>query len=245
MPKRIIQQARGKGSTTYKAPSFKYKGASKHLGIDRSLNGPVKGTVIDIIHCRGHSAPLIKVSFENNENGLIVAPENIKIGDNIVYGTQEVQNGNCLKLKDLTEGTIIYNIESNPGDGGKLVRAGGAFARVLANLKDHVVVMLPSKKQKSFSPECRASIGVVAGSGRLEKPLLKAGKKYFKMKAKNKLWPSTSACAMNAVDHPYGGTSSSRKGRPTIAPRFAPPGRNVGMLRPAKTGRAKAKRIRG
>ncbi len=241
MPKRLIQQARGKGSTTYRAPSFKYKGSSKHLNVDKSL----AGKVTEIIHCRGHSAPLIKVNFENNEKGLMIAPENIKIGDQITYGSQEVKTGNCLELKNLPEGTIVYNIEAQPGDGGKLVRAGGTFAKVLANLKDRVVVMLPSKKQKSFSPSCRASIGIVAGGGRLEKPLLKAGKKYYKMKAKNKLWPKTSACAMNAVDHPFGGTSSSRKGRPTIAPRFAPAGRKVGMLRPKKSGRAKGARVRG
>ena len=241
MPKRIIQQARGKGSTTYRAPSFKYKGASQHLGVGKHLSGKVT----DIIHCRGHSAPLISVQFENKENGLMVAPESIKIGDVIKYGSQEISNGNCLKLKDLAEGTVIFNIESCPGDGGKLVRAGGTFAKVMANLNDHVVVVLPSKKQKSFSPECRASIGIAAGGGRLEKPLLKAGKKFYKMKAKNKLWPNTSSCSMNAVDHPYGGSSSSRKGRPTIAPRFAPPGRNVGMLKPRKSGRAKTKRIRG
>ena len=242
MGKRLIQQARGKGSSTYKATSFKYKGSSKYL---RQPESKLSGKVIEIIHCRDHSAPLIKVHFANNEKGLMVAPESIKIGEEIVYGTQNLKNGNCLKLQDLPEGSVIYNIEVQPGDGGKLVRAGGTFAKVLANLPDRVVVMLPSKKQKTFSPKCRASIGVVAGGGRLEKPLLKAGKKFYKMKAKNKLWPKTSACSMNSVDHPYGATSSSRKGRPTIAPRFAPPGRKVGMIRPRKSGRAKGTRVRG
>ena len=96
---------------------------------------------------------------------------------------------------------------------------------------------MPSKKQKQFNPRCRATIGVVAGSGRVEKPFLKAGTKFFKMKAKNKLWPKTSGGAMNAVDHPFGNKRTSRKSKARPAPRDAPPGRKVGMIRPRRTGR--------
>ena len=78
-----------------------------------------------------------------------------------------------------------------------------------------------------------------AGSGRLEKPFMKAGRKYHKMKAKNKLWPKVSGIAMNAVDHPYGTSRSSKKGHPTIAKRNAPPGAKVGKLRPRRTGKKK------
>jgi len=134
---------------------------------------------------------------------------------------------------------LIYNIESNPGDGGKLVRSSGTFARVVSQLKNKVVVQLPSKKTKEFNPDCRAIIGSVAGSGRLEKPLLKAGTRHHKMKARNKLYPITSGVSMNAVDHPFGGSKSSHKGRPTTARKNAPPGRKVGMVRARKTGRGK------
>lgn len=245
MGKNIVQQARGKGSTTYRAPSFKYKGASRHLPLSET---PLAGKIVDLLHCRGHSAPLMKIEYIYNgqrDSTLMVAPENVKIGDMVAYGTapgqaQDVRSGNCAKLKDLPEGTLICNIELQPGDGGRLVRAGGAFGRIIANIKDKIMVMLPSKKQRGFDPECRACVGIVAGGGRTEKPFMKAGRKYHKMRARNKLWPKTSGCAMNAVDHPYGKGCSSRKGRPTIAPRFAPPGRKVGMLRPSKTGRAKS-----
>ena len=124
-----------------------------------------------------------------------------------------------------------------PGDGGKFVRSSGTFARVLTKTKDSIVIELPSKKQRSFSPECRACVGMVAGGGRLDKPLLKAGVDYYKMKAKNKLWPSISGSAQNAVDHPFGNSRSSRKSKARPVPRNAPPGRKVGMLRPRRTGR--------
>ena len=99
---------------------------------------------------------------------------------------------------------------------------------------------MPSRKNKSFHPECRATIGVVANAGRTEKPILKAGKMHHMMKGKNKLYPKTSAGAMNATDHPFG----SGRGGPTfggkqssIAPRNAPPGRKVGMIAARRTGR--------
>ena len=86
--------------------------------------------------------------------------------------------------------------------------------------------------------DCRASIGTVAGGGRKEKPLLKAGKNYFaKRRAKNRAWPIVRKVAMNAVAHPYGGKRGSRKGVPNIAPKNAPPGRNVGKHHPRRTGR--------
>ncbi|MEK6800500.1 MAG: 50S ribosomal protein L2, partial [Nanoarchaeota archaeon] len=83
-------------------------------------------------------------------------------------------------------------------------------------------------------------IGIIAGGGRTEKIWLKAGRRYYAMKARNKLYPKTSAGSMNATDHPFG----SGRGGPTyggkassIAPKNAPPGRKVGILRPRRTGR--------
>ena len=102
--------------------------------------------------------------------------------------------------------------------------------------ENEVVIVLPSKKQKIFHPECRATIGTIAGSGRKEKPFLKAGTKYHYMKARNKLYPKTSGIAMNAVDHPHGTSRSSKKGHPTIARKNAPPGAKVGKIRPRRTG---------
>jgi len=134
---------------------------------------------------------------------------------------------------------MIFNIESIPGDGGKFVRSSGTFAKVVSQMKDTVIVQLPSKKRKEFHPKCRASIGVVAGGGRPEKPLLKAGNSFFKMKAKNKLWPKVSGSAMNAVDHPFGNKRTSRKSKAKPISRNAPPGRKVGMVAARRTGRKK------
>ena len=152
-------------------------------------------------------------------------------------GSLLIERGNVLQLKNIPEGTLIYNIESNPGDGGKFVRSSGTFARIVGKMKNKIIILLPSKKKKDFNPECRATIGIIAGGGRKEKPFLKAGKMYHKMRQKNKLYPKVCGVSMNAVDHPFGGSKSSHKGRPTQSGRFDPPGRKVGKISPKRTGR--------
>ena len=237
MGKNLIQQARGKGSPTYRALSFKYKG---NVSFPKYSSTPLTGKIVDIIHCPGHSGPLAKISYENGETVLLQAPEGIKVGDTIQVGSNiKPEVGNVLPLKDIPEGTLVFNIEATPGDGGKFVRASGTAAKIITKLHNKVIILLPSNKRREFHPNCRACIGVVAGGGRTEKPFLKAGNKYYKMKAKNKYWPRTSGVSMNAVDHPFGGTRSSHRGRPTQALRNAPPGRKVGKIAPKRTGRKK------
>ena len=234
MGKRLITQRRGRGTGPYKSPSHRFKGKAQHHRLETS------GKVLDIVHCRGHSAPLIEVSFLTGEKMLTFAPEGIKVGDEISLNKDaEVKEGNVLPLKQIPEGTLVHNLELRPGDGGKLVRASGTFAKVVAKTDQVVRIILPSKKEKKFLPDCRAAIGIVAGAGRLEKPFLKAGNKFKKMRVKNKLYPRVSGVAMNAVDHPFGGSSSDHKGKPTLSPRSAPPGRKVGMIAPKRTGRKK------
>lgn len=238
MGKNLIQQKRGKGSPRYRAPSFRYKGKACFT---RYEDGKVlNAKITDIVHSSGHSGPLMELEYSNGELGLLQAPEGIRVGDKIEMGGDlELSVGNILPLKSIPEGTAIYNIESNPGDGGKFVRASGSFARIITKMENGIVVELPSSKRKTFLPECRAAIGIVAGSGRTEKPFLKAGKKFYAMKAKNKLWPIVSGTSMNSVDHPFGGSSSHAKGIPTQSARNDPPGRKVGKIAPKRTGRRK------
>lgn len=232
MGKNLIQQRRGRGTHTYKSPSHRFKGAVSVPALDTT------GVVTDLVHCAGHSAPLMEVSYLTGEKGISIAPEGVKVGDDITIGAEaSLQQGNVLPLGNIPEGTLIYNIELRPGDGGKLVRASGSFARIVSKTEVEVRVKLPSHKEKLFSSACRAAIGTVAGAGRPEKPFLKAGNKYKRMRARNKLYPHVSGISMNAVDHPFGGKCSHIKGRPTLSPRSAPPGRKVGKIAPRRTGR--------
>lgn len=232
MGKPITAQKRGKGSQTFRAPSFKFKGQAKVLPFKENA------LIMDILSCRGHSAPLAQIYYDDGETGLMIAPEGIAVGDQIHFGAEaEIKYGNVMPLKAIPEGVAVFNIEMRPNDGGKIVRSSGASARIISKAKDGIVVQLPSRKQKKFHPECRATIGVAAGGGRVDKPFLKAGTKYYAMKARNKYWPSVSASAMNAVAHPFGNKRTLRKSKAKPAPRNAPPGRRVGAIRARKTGR--------
>lgn len=232
MGKNLIQQRRGKGSARFRAPDFRYKGEIKMLQKSQY-------TVKNLVRCAGHTAPLIEAEYDDKTTSLLIAPEGVAIGDTFTINKGEIKQGNILTLKDIPEGTSVFSIEAKPGDGGKFVRGSGTSAKVVAKSASAITLLLPSKKQKDFHPECRAMIGVAAGGGRTEKPLLKAGKKHHMMKSRNKYYPSVSGSAMNAVAHPFGNKRSSRKSKARPAPRNAPPGRNVGMIRPRRSGRKK------
>ena len=243
MGKRLIQQRRGKGTSTYRAKSFRFKGKLS-FGIF-AKNSKVKGEIKKILHSKGHTAPLMKVMWETKKESLLPAFVGAYEGQ-IIYINQKdevspesLKQGNAYMIKNIPQGTAIFNIELTPGDSGTLVKSAGSFAIIVSHLKKTTKILLPSKKEKLLNSKCRAFIGRVGGSGRHEKPFLKAGLKSKEMKKKNKLYPRVSGVAMNAVDHPFGGSRSMRKGKPTIAPKNAPPGRKVGMVRPKHTGRNK------
>lgn len=241
MGKRIISQRRGRGTHTYKAPSHRYKTAVKHRIYDEiEKSNLIKGKIMDLIHCPGHSAPLALVKYDNGEINYIFAPEKIKVTDIIESGAKaKPYLGSTLPLKTIPEGAIIHNIEKMPGDGGKFCRAAGSFAKLISFADNVAIIKMPSKQQKKFNINCRATMGIIAGSGKKEKPFVKAGKKYYAMRARGKLYPRTSAVAMNAVDHPFGSGRGRQHAKIKIASRHAPPGKKVGKITSKRTGKRK------
>ena len=234
MGKRIITQRRGKGSLTYRSPSHRYH---HEISYPRS-NEKLVGKVVEIIKDPARSAPTAIIEFNNKEIIPLPAPLGVREGDEVKYNDNfSLNNLSIMPLLDIPEGTSVYNIEGNPGDGGKFCRAAGTSAKVISKFQDYILVRLPSKKERKFNPACRATIGIISGAGRLEKPMLKAGRKYHAMKARNKLYPRTSGVAMNAVDHPFGSGRGRHVGKPKTPPKNAPPGRNVGLIRARRTGR--------
>lgn len=232
MGKNLIQQRRGKGSGRFRTPSFRYRGQIKMLSKSEYV-------VKDLVRCPGHSAPLIEAMYDDKSTSLLVAPEGVAIGEKYSIDNGEVRVGNILSLKNIPEGTSVFSIEARPGDGGKFVRGSGGAAKVVAKTEKGVTLLLPSKKQKEFHPNCKAMIGIAAGGGRPDKPLLKAGKKHHIAKSRNQYYPIVSGSAMNAVAHPFGNKRSSRKSKARPAPHNAPPGRKVGMIRPRRSGKRK------
>ncbi|MEM2018048.1 MAG: 50S ribosomal protein L2 [Candidatus Pacearchaeota archaeon] len=235
MGKRIIQQARGHGSLTYRTRKKAFRISVSYP----PLEAKGSATVLEIINSPAYSAPVAKINFQGKIFYNIAAQgleegQEIKIGENV-----PAEPGNVAFLKDLPVGTEVFNIETFPGSGGKLVRASGICAKITKKEKDSVSLLMPSKKEKKMSPNVRATVGVIAAGGRVEKPFVKAGKKFYKVKARGgRVWPRTSAVKMNAVDHPFG-SGRGKRIKSKIAKRHAPPGAKVGHIRPRRTGRKK------
>ncbi len=229
MGKRIIQQARGKGSSTYRVSK---KAFIYQIKILRNLVG--EGEVIKIINSRAHTCPLAKI---NTKNGSFYVPafKNMYEKEKINFEDKKIQDGKILKLKDIPIKTKIYCIESKPYDGGKFIKTGGNHAVVSRKTEKEIFVLMPSKKEKKFNPECRAIVGVIAGAGRLDKPIIKAGKQHHIKKSKSKLYPRTSPIKVNAIDHPFG-SGRGKNPKSKIAKRNAPAGAKVGLIRPRRTG---------
>ncbi len=230
MGKRIIPQRRGKGSPAYRVPDHRYK--IERVGY---LSDFTKGQVTGLYHDL-RTYPVAEITTEDGRKMYVPAAEGLMVGEWIE--NEGIKVGNVLPLEKIPEGTPVFNIEGTPGDGGKFVRSGGTYAIVMTKTEGAVYVKLPSKKIREFNPRCRATIGAVAGGGRKEKPLIKAGKAYYKMRARNKLWPKVRGVHMNAVNHPHGGKEHHPPGATTVS-RRAPPGRKVGHIAARRTGRRK------
>jgi len=233
MGKRIIQRRRGKGSPTYKT---KERAFSIKLTYPESEG---KGVILKLVNSLGYTAPFALIK-SNNKTFFNVATENLCEGQEIeIGGNAQIKSGNILPLKNIPAGTEICNLEMRKFGGGKIVRTSGCSAVVTKKIGKEVAVLLPSKKEIMLNEDVRATIGKVSGGGRTDKPIVKAGKRYFLLRARCHHYPRTSPIKRNAVNHPFGGGRGKNMGKSSIAPRWAPPGRKVGLLRPRKTGRGR------
>jgi large subunit ribosomal protein L8e len=149
--------------------------------------------------------------------------------------------GNILPVAEIPEGTVICNIEAKVGDCGKMVRASGGYAIIVSQDAEKGVtrIRLPSGSKKTISGNCRAMIGLIAGGGRTDKPILKAGRAYHKYKAKRNEWPKVRGVAMNPVDHPHGGGNQQHMGKPGTVRRDRPAGSKSGQISARRTGRVR------
>ena len=244
MGKRIRVQRRGRGSSTFKASTHKRVAPVKYPSISVTENSVINGQVINMLHDPGRGSPMIAVKLVNGETYYSVVPEGVYDGQHLQIGDEAaVEIGNVLPIGKIPEGTMVCNIELSPGDGGKIVRSSGAYASIITHTLDGTIVKLPSKRNKRVNDRCRATVGVIAGAGRTEKPFLKAGAKFHLMKAKGHMYPRTRGIAMIAASHPYG---SSKKGgrKVTTVARNAPPGKKVGLIAARSAGsRTKRRRV--
>merc|ERR1712127_1069291 len=130
------------------------------------------------------------------------------------------------------------------GDRGRIARGSGNFATIVSHNPDtkRTRVRYPSGSKKVLPSANRAMVGIVAGGGRIDKPMLKAGRAYHKYKAKRNCWPKVRGVAMNPVEHPHGGGNHQHIGHASTVRWNAVAGQKVGLIAARRTGRLRGSR---
>jgi large subunit ribosomal protein L2 len=230
MGKRIISRRRGAGTGTYRSPSHRHHGPVYHPSA--SLAG--EGTVVAIGQAPGRSAPVAEVRGPDGALLTTLATAGLSTGDKVTMNRGALGRGSLLPLGEIPDGTLVSNLEVHPFDGGRLVRAAGASALVVAHTGREVTVQLPSGSFKQFLASCRAQVGAIAGGGRGERPFIKAGKKVHAYQSLAKAPFKVRGVAMNPVNHPFGGGAHQHVGRPSTVSSGTWPGAKVGRFSPRR-----------
>ena len=161
----------------------------------------MEATVIGIEYDPNRSANIALIQYEDGTKSYILAPIGLTNGDKVVSGTNvDIKVGNCMPIENIPVGTMIHNIELNPGQGGKLVRAAGQEAQLMAKEGKFAHVRLPSGEMRLVMTRCRATIGTVGNADHENVKIGKAGR------TRNMgIRPTVRGSVMNPVDHPHGG----------------------------------------
>ena len=158
-------------------------------------------TVIGIEYDPNRTSNIALIKYEDGTLNYILAPLGLKDGDKVISGAKsDIRIGNCLPIENIPVGTLIHNIELNPGQGGKLVRTAGGEAQLMAKEGKYAHVRLPSGEMRLVLAKCRATIGTIGNTDHGNIKLGKAGRKRHMG-----IRPTVRGSVMNPVDHPHGG----------------------------------------
>jgi len=161
----------------------------------------VPGKVNAVEYDPGRSARIALVFYVDGEKRYILAPSELKVGDSILASPEaELRVGNALPLKAMPSGTLVHNIEMEPGGGGKMVRSAGAAAQLMAKEGDYALLRLPSGEMRRVLADCYATIGQIGNIEHQTISLGKAGRSRHKG-----IRPTVRGSAMTPRDHPHGG----------------------------------------
>jgi large subunit ribosomal protein L2 len=202
--------------------TMRYKGGGhkrmyRVIDFRRDKDG-MPATVKTIEYDPNRSARIALVVYTDGEKRYIVAPNGLKVGQEVMSGKEASPDaGNTLFLSDIPLGTIIHNIELQPGKGASMARSAGAYAQLAARDGKYATIKLPSGETRMVPVVCRATIGSVSNPDHSLEVSGKAGRSRWLGRR-----PRTRGVAMNPVDHPMGGGEGrasgghprSRKGTP-------------------------------
>jgi len=201
---RITSRSRGAGH------KHKYREIDFHRKKD-----DIKAKIERIEYDPNRSAYVALIKYEDGQMSYIIAPNKIKVGDEIISGrNKNIKIGNCMQLSDIPTGTDIHNIELSPNGGGKLVRSAGSSAQISGTDDNYCIIKLNSGEVRKIINTARATIGSVSNSDHQNIKIGKAGRNRWRGKR-----PSVRGVAMNPVDHPHGGGEGKTSGgRSPVSP---------------------------
>jgi large subunit ribosomal protein L2 len=161
------------------------------------------------------TAYIALLHYADGVKSYILAPQRLQVGATVMSGPEaEISVGNCLPLAAMPTGTVLHNVELQPGRGGQLARSAGVSVQLMAKEGDYATLRLPSGEMRMVRTECRATVGTIGNADHQNVKIGKAGRKRHMG-----VRPQTRGTAMNPVDHPHGGgEGSTTPGRHPVTP---------------------------
>ena len=173
-------------------------------------------TVLTLEYDPNRSAHIALVQYEDGEKRYILAPVGLKVGDTVVSGPNaDIKPGNALPLANIPVGTLIHNVELQPGKGAAIARSAGNSCQLMGKEGKYAIVRMPSSEMRRILVTCRATVGEVGNADHANIVIGKAGRKRHM-----NVRPTVRGTVMNPVDHPHGGGEGKNhtSGRPSVTP---------------------------
>jgi large subunit ribosomal protein L2 len=197
----------GSGKMTMRYIGGGHKKSYRLIDFKRDKND-IPATVATIEYDPNRTSRIALLHYADGEKRYILAPEGLKVGMKIVSGENSAPEvGNAMPLKNIPLGTLVHNIELNPGQGGKFARGAGTYAQLAARDSKYAILKMPSGETRMVLSTCIATIGTVSNSDHQIERLGKAGRNRWLGRR-----PRTRPVAMNPVDHPMGGGEGRASG---------------------------------
>lgn len=212
-----LKKTGGRNSNGRKTARHRGGGAKRlyrRVDFKRRKDG-VPAKVAAIEYDPNRTAYIALLHYVDGEKAYILAPARLQVGASVMSGPgAEIATGNCLPLANMPVGTVVHNVELQPGRGGQLGRSAGAGIQLMAKDQGMATLRLPSGEMRMVRAECRATIGVIGNADHQNVKIGKAGRKRHMG-----VRPQTRGTAMNPVDHPHGGgEGSTTAGRHPVTP---------------------------
>jgi large subunit ribosomal protein L2 len=171
----------------------------------------VPAKVAAIEYDPNRTARIALLSYADGEKRYILAPVGVAVGDVLLSGeTVDIRPGNTLPIRNIPQGTVIHNVEAQPGSGAKMIRSAGSFGQLMAKEGGYAQIRMPSGEVRKLLEDCRATVGQLGNVESSSVRIGKAGKSRWRG-----IRPTVRGLAMNPVDHPHGGgEGKSGQGNP-------------------------------